>query len=125
MKTDFHSFLGLEVFYQVAGQIILFIYAKTGSRAAGGLETVKDTLMGLQIDPDLVLGISNALTLKSCFTLHMKAIKTAKLYLPWRSSVLILLWGLFSSLGESFLWFVGSYPAWASSVSCIIIKYNS
>ena len=88
MKTDFHSFLGLEVFYQVAGQIILFIYAKTGSRAAGGLETVKDTLMGLQIDPDLVLGISNALTLKSC----------------------------------SFLWFVGSYPAWASSVSCIIIK---
>ena len=86
---QFFLFLGLEVFYQVAGQIILLIYAKTGSSTAGGLETVKDTLMGLQMDPDLVLGISNALTLISCFTLHMKAIKTAKLYLPWRSSVLI------------------------------------
>ena len=109
MKTDFHSFLGLEVFYQVAGQIILLIYAKTGSRTAGGLETVKDTLMGLQMDPDLVLGISNALTLISCFTLHMTAIKT-KLYLPWRSRLLILLWGLFSSLSilSMVCWFIPS-----------------
>ena len=92
-------FLGLEVFYQVAGQIILLIYAKTGSRTTGGLETVfdQDTFMGLQMDPILVLGISIAITLKSCFTLHLKAIKTEKHFLPFFSSVFILLFGLFAS----------------------------
>ena len=93
-------FSGLEVFYQVAGQIILLLYAKTGSRTTGGLETVfnQDTFMGLQMNPILVLGISIAITLKSCFTLHLKAIKTEKHYLPFFSSVFILLLGLFASL---------------------------
>ena len=84
----------------MAGQIILLVYAKTGSRTTGGLETVfdQDTFMGLQMDPVLVLGISIAITLKSCFTLHLKAIKTEKHFLPFYSSVFILLLGLFASL---------------------------
>ena len=84
----------------MAGQIILLVYAKTGSRTTGGLETVfdQDTFMGLQMDPVLVLGISIAITLKSCFTLHLKAIKTEKHFLPFSSTVFILLMGLFSSL---------------------------
>ena len=88
------------MFYQVDGQIILLIYAKTGSRTTGGLETVfdQDTFMGLQMDPVLVLGISIAITLKSCFTLHLKAVKTEKHFLPFSSSVFILLFGLFASL---------------------------
>ena len=88
------------MFYQVAGQIILLIYAKTGSRTTGGLETVfdQDTFMGLQMNPVLVLGLSIAITLKSCFTLHLKAIKTEKHYLPLLSSVFILLVGIFATL---------------------------
>ena len=44
---------GLEVFYQVAGQILLLIYAKTKTRTTGGLETVfdQDSFMGLQMNP--------------------------------------------------------------------------
>ena len=84
----------------MAGQIILLVYAKTGSRTTGGLETVfdQDTFMGLQMNPVLVLGLSIAITLKSCFTLHLKAIKTEKHYLPLLSSVFILLVGIFATL---------------------------
>ena len=97
----------------MAGQIILLVYAKTGSRTTGGLETVfdQDTFMGLQMDPVLVLGISIAITLKSCFTLHLKAIKTEKHYLPFFSSVCILFWGLFASLRRILAivcWFIPS-----------------
>ena len=88
------------MFYQVAGQILLLFYAKTATRTTGGLETVfyQDSLMGLKMDPIVVLSISIAITLKSCFTLHLKAIKTEKHYVPFMSSLFILLWGLFSSL---------------------------
>ena len=92
--------LGLEVFYQVAGQILLLIYSKTDSRTTGGLETVfnQETFMGIKMDPTLLMGISIAFTLKSCFTLHLKSIKTEKHFVPLYSSVFILMWGLFSSL---------------------------
>ena len=97
----------------MAGQIILLIYAKTGSRTTGGLETVfdQDTFMGLQIDPVLVLGISIAITLKSCFTLHLRAIKTEKHYMPLYSSFFILLLGLFASFRRILAivcWFIPS-----------------
>ena len=93
-------FPGLEVFYQAAGQILLLIYAKTGTRTTGGLETVfdQDSFMGLQLDPIIVLGMSIAITLKSCLTLHLKAIKTEKHYVPLLSSLVVLLCGLFSSI---------------------------
>ena len=101
------------MFYQAAGQILLLIYAKSGTRTTGGLETVfdQDTFMGLQMDPVLVLGLSIAITLKSCFTLHLKAIKTEKHYLPFNSSVFVLFLGLFASLRRILAivcWFIPS-----------------
>ena len=101
------------MFPQVAGQILLLIYSQTNTRTTGGLETVfdQDTFMGLQMDPVLVLGLSIAITLKSCFTLHLKAIKTEKHYLPFFSSVFILLLGLFASLRRILAivcWFIPS-----------------
>ena len=54
------------------------------------------------MDPILVMSISIAITLKSCFTLHLKAIKTEKQYVPFYSRVFILIWGLFSSLRRIF-----------------------
>ena len=78
------AFPGLEVFFQAAGQILLLIYAKSRTRTTGGLETVfdQDSFMGLHMDPILVLGMSIAITLKSCFTLHLKAIKDRKTLCP-------------------------------------------
>ena len=94
------AFPGLEVFYQAAGQILLLIYAKSRTRTTGGLETVfdQDSFMGLQLDPIIVLGISIAITIKSCITLQLKSINTEKHYVPFLSSLIILLYGLFSSV---------------------------
>ena len=91
--------LGLEVFYQVTGQTILLLYTLSETRTTGGLETVfkQNTFMGIPLDPMVILGISIALTLKSCFTLHYKAIKTEKHFVPATSKFFIILWGLFSS----------------------------
>ena len=88
------------MFPQVAGQILLLIYSQTNTRTTGGLETVfdQDTFMGLQLDPIIVLGISIALTLKSCFTLHLKTIKAEKYSVSIFSSLFILLWAFSSSL---------------------------
>ena len=88
------------MFYQAAGQILLLIYAKSGTRTTGGLETVfyQDSFMGLQLDPIIVLGISIAITIKSCITLQLKSINTEKHYVPFLSSLMILLYGLFSSV---------------------------
>ena len=88
------------MFPQVAGQILLLIYSQTNTRTTGGLETVfdQDTFMGLHLDPIIVLGISIALTLKSCFTLHLKAIKAEKYAVSMFSNLFILLWAFSSSL---------------------------
>ena len=88
------------MFYQVAGQILLLLYAISETRTTVGLNTVfeQETFMGLHMDPIIVLGISIAITLKSCFTLHLKTIKAEKHFVPFFSTIFILLWGLFSSV---------------------------
>ena len=90
------------MFYQAAGQILLILNAKTETRppGTGGLETVfnQDTFMGLEMKPTVILFLSIAFSLKSCFTLHLKAIKTEKIFVPFTSQIFILLWGLFASI---------------------------
>ena len=96
----FFLLLGLEVFYQVAGQILLLLYSTTRTRTTAGLETFfkQDTFLGFKMDPSVVLGLSIAITLKSCFNLHYEGIKTEKKFVPFTSAFFILLCGIFSSL---------------------------
>ena len=54
--------------------------------------------MGFQMDPIVILAISIAITLKSCFMLHLKIIKTEKQFVSFTSTILILSWGIFSSI---------------------------
>ena len=54
--------------------------------------------MGINMNPILILYISITITLKSCFTLHYKAIKTEKQFVSFTSQIFILFWGLFSSM---------------------------
>ena len=54
--------------------------------------------MGFKMEPIVILAISISITLKSCFTLHVKAIKTEKFFVPFTSTLLILSWGIFSSI---------------------------
>ena len=96
-----YCLIGLEAFYQVAGQIILLLFATTNTGTTGGLQAVfkqQNSFFGIPITPIAALGISIAITLKSCITLHLKTVKTEKQFVPFSSTFFILLWGLFSSL---------------------------
>ena len=85
----------------MAGQIILLLFATTNTGTTGGLQAVfkqQNSIFGIPISPIAALGISIAITLKSCITLHLKTVKTEKQFVPFSSTFFILLWGLFSSL---------------------------
>ena len=89
------------MFYQIAGQLILLLFAKTKTGTTGGFQAVfqqQTSFFGIPINPDAALAISIAITLKSCITLHHKTVKTEKQFVPFTSTFFILLWGLFSSL---------------------------
>ena len=89
------------MFYQIAGQIILLLIAKTNTETTGAFQAVfrqQNSFLGIPINPTVALAISIAITLKSCITLHLKAVRTEKQFVPVTSTFLILLWGIFSSL---------------------------
>ena len=87
------------MFYQVASQIILLLYATSATTTTGGLETVfkQSTFMGIDMDPIVVLGLSIAITFKTCISIHLKVIKTEKVFVPFTSKIFIVLWGFFAS----------------------------
>ena len=61
----YSCFIGLEAFYQVAGQIILLLFATTETRTTGGLEAVfnqQNGFLGIQ-NPIAVLAVSISITL--------------------------------------------------------------
>ena len=90
----------MEVFYQVAGQIVLLLYAITKTKTTGGLEAAftQKTFSGIPLDPVIVLLLSIMITLKSCVTLLLKTVKVEKQFVPFTSTIVILLWGLFSTI---------------------------
>ena len=105
ISTVTAKLIGIEVFYQVAGQIILLLYTTTETRTKIGLETVleeflgfKKEVWGLRMNPAFVLGISSAITFKTCCTLQLRAITTEKQFVPITSQFFILATGFFSSL---------------------------
>ena len=87
------------MFYQVASQILLLLYATSATSTTGGLETVfrQSKFMGIDMDPIVVLGLSIAITFKSCVSIHLKVIKTEKVFVPFTSTIFIIFWGLFAS----------------------------
>ena len=83
----------------MASQILLLLYATSATRTTGGLETVfkQSSFMGINMDPIIVLGLSIAITFKSCISIHLKVIKTEKVFVPFTSKIFIVLWGFFAS----------------------------
>ena len=72
----------------------------TATPTTGGLETVfeKDTFLGLDLRPQAVLTLSVVWSLKSCIMLHMKTLKTAKGFFPFKTAFFVLLWGSVATL---------------------------
>ena len=72
----------------------------TATPTTGGLETVfeKETFLGLNLRPQAVLTLSVVWSLKSCIMIHMKTLKTAKGFFPFKTAFFVLLWGIFATL---------------------------
>ena len=88
----------MEVFFQVALQIILLFFTDTSTPTTSGLQTFfqQNTLLGL--DPSIILGLSIAWSLRTSIKLHVKSIKTQKVLFRNTSVIFVGLWGLVASL---------------------------
>ena len=86
------------MFFQSGAQILLFLFSATTTPTTGGLETLFQQSSILFLTPQVVLGLSIALSMKSAISLHVKSVKTKKQYFPTTSKILVALWGLFATL---------------------------
>ena len=99
IKLQFVEFLcidlTLECIYQLFGQVILIMFAKTETSTTGGLnkffEKEKDTLFNLPIE--VILTLSIIWSMKTLILLHLKTISTKKEFLPFTAKVAIIFWG--------------------------------
>ena len=83
---------------QISAQILLSYFAVTETPTTGGLETVFEQSSTRFLDAQSLLGISIALSVKTSLSLHMKAIKTEKGFLPFSSRIFVGFWALFGTL---------------------------
>ena len=68
--------LCLEVFYQVASQIILLLLNRTKTSTTGGLETIFEgdsEILGITFSSESALILSIVMSLKTCITTHLGA----------------------------------------------------
>ena len=86
------------MFFQSGAQILLFLFSATTTPTTGGLETLFQQSSILFLTPQVVLGLSIALSMKSAISLHVKSVKTKKQYFPTTSKTFVVLWGLFATL---------------------------
>ena len=91
--------LGLEIFYQVSGQIILLVLSKTKTSTTGGLERIFDEseFFGFPLQIEVFLAFSIVLGLKSGVLLHLKTIQVEKGFFPATSKLFAFLWILFAT----------------------------
>ena len=88
--------LALEAYYQVSAQILLLLLAKTLTATTGGLQTFlvnsSDKRLGIKFTAEAALTISILWSLRTCVTLHLKAILVEKVYFPGKSKLYVLVW---------------------------------
>ena len=88
--------LALEAYYQVSAQILLLLLAKTLTATTGGLQTFlvnsSDKRLGIKFTAEAALTLSILWSLRTCVTLHLKAILVEKVYFPGKSKLYVLVW---------------------------------
>ena len=99
IKKQYASFLridlGLEIYYQVAGQTLLLFLSDTLTPTTGGLKTLfesDDTYFGWSSQVWLSLSITWSLT--ACVRRHVKSVKVDKGYFPFKAHFFVILWAI-------------------------------
>ena len=98
-KTD----LFLELFYQVALQIIILCLTETntGTVSLPGLSAIVESSSFFwmkEIDSTIFLGLSIIWSMKSCISLQLKSIAVKKGYCPFKTKLILVGYFLFSTL---------------------------
>ena len=97
MKIEF----GLETYYQVICQIVVLLLSKSKTPTTRGLQAIFDqrtTIFGVEVDPETILVLSIAWSLKTCILAQLNSLKREKVFFPIFSKLLVLLWSTVSSL---------------------------
>ena len=94
------TILGIEVFYQVALQIVLLLLTQTMTATVGGLETFfqQDKMFGIRMSPSVIITLSVIISLKTSIFLHIKIISLEKGFFGFKAKVAVFLWGLVSTI---------------------------
>ena len=79
-------------------QIILLLLAKTETATTSGLQTFFQQSTILGINPTVILWLSISWSLRTSVMLHVKSIKTQKVFFGFKASFISGLWGLMSTL---------------------------
>ena len=92
---------GAEVFYQVPLQILLLLVAVSKTSTTGGLEAFFEQssfILGIMLDPRVVLALSVSWSLRTCMALHLKSVAAEKGFIKITSKIAVFLWGMFATL---------------------------
>ena len=89
--------LGVEVIFQIAGQIILLLQSRTSSSTVTGLEAIFGKSESDSIDVDVLISLSILWSSKTIVTRNLKAAEVEKTHLRFFSKVFLVLISLFSS----------------------------
>ena len=81
-KQIFFPFTGMEVFLQVALQVVLLLLTQTRTATHGGLETffAQDEMFNIPMSPTIIITLSVILSLKTSILLHVKILGIEKGY---------------------------------------------
>ena len=102
LKDNWLIELGLEIFYQASGQILLLLLSLTNTKTTGGLQTMFEKSSFLGMDPILVLKLSIVWSMFSCLKKHLKSISKEKIYFPMKAKFSVFLWGQVVIILEEF-----------------------
>ena len=87
MRVD----LGLELIYQIALQLILVLLSISKTATTGGLEAF------FKVTDSLLLVLMTCWSFKTCILIQRGSIKTEKVFFPFTSQIVILLWSTLAS----------------------------
>ena len=90
--------LGMKTLYAASLQILLLLLTRTKTPTTRGLESFfeKDTFLGVNVNPDLILAISVSLSLKTCIFMHIKAVSMEKGIFRMKAKIAVFAWAVFA-----------------------------
>ena len=89
--------LGLEMFYQTAGQILLILLTYTDTPTTGGLNRLYEQTSLFGWSPETLIILLVLWSLRSGIVLHVKSIVADKIVFRFTPLLIVIFWGVFAT----------------------------